>query len=71
MIFLQTSHAIIAVFLIALILLQSKGVGLSAAFGGGGEIYQTKRGAEKAIFILTIILAGLFTLTSLLNVVFS
>lgn len=71
MLILQASHVSIAMLLVAAILLQSKGVGLSAAFGGGGEIYQTKRGAEKIIFIFTIILAFLFTLTSLLNVVFS
>lgn len=71
MLILQASHVIIAVLLISAILLQSKGVGLSAAFGGGGEIYQTKRGAEKAIFILTVVLAFLFTLTALLNVALS
>lgn len=71
MLILQASHVIIAVLLVSAILLQSKGVGLSAAFGGGGEIYQTKRGAEKAIFILTIVLAFVFTVTSLLNVALS
>lgn len=71
MLILQASHVITAVLLVSAILLQSKGVGLSAAFGGGGEIYQTKRGAEKAIFILTIVLAFVFTVTSLLNVALS
>jgi preprotein translocase subunit SecG len=43
------------------ILIQNKGVGLSQTFGGGeGNLYQTKRGAEKTIFRATIVLAVLF-----------
>ncbi|MEK7634587.1 MAG: preprotein translocase subunit SecG [Patescibacteria group bacterium] len=48
---------IISVVLIALILLQERGSGLSGVFGGSGEgFYQTRRGLEKIIFIATIIL---------------
>ena len=48
---------IISVVLIALILLQERGSGLSGIFGGSGEgFYQTRRGLEKIIFIATIIL---------------
>lgn len=49
------------------ILIQNKGVGLSAAFGGEGNVYRTKRGAEKTIFITTIVLAVLFLVTAILN----
>ncbi len=51
---------IVSVLLIILILLQQRGSGLGAAFGGGGDVYLTKRGAEKTIFILTIILSVIF-----------
>lgn len=61
---LRTTHIIVSILLILAILVQAKGVGLGAAFGGG-EVFQTKRGAERIIFILTIILATTFTLTSL------
>ncbi len=48
---------IISVVLIALILLQERGSGLSGVFGGSGEgFYQTRRGLEKIIFIATIVL---------------
>ncbi|PIP29446.1 preprotein translocase subunit SecG [Candidatus Kuenenbacteria bacterium CG23_combo_of_CG06-09_8_20_14_all_36_9] len=50
----------VSIFLIILILLQQRGSGLGSAFGGSGDIYSTKRGAEKTIFILTIILSVLF-----------
>ena len=54
---------IISIGLISLILLQSSQGGLGSAFGGG-ETYRTKRGAERIIFVATIILAVLFLITS-------
>lgn len=64
----QISQIILSILLMCLILIQSKGIGLSGAFGGGGEIYYTRRGAEKVVFIFTIILTSAFIITSLLNV---
>lgn len=58
---------IISISLIALILLQAKGVGLGRAWGGGGEFYKSKRGVEKLIFQLTIAVAALFLIMSLLS----
>jgi preprotein translocase subunit SecG len=56
--------------LITAILLQQRGGGLSSVFGGDGSgFYRTRRGIEKMIFIATIILAALFMLTALLNVI--
>lgn len=58
---LTVLQAISAVLLVTAILLQSKGTGLGAAFGGGGSVYRTqKRGAEKVLFRATIIFAILF-----------
>lgn len=51
---------ITGVLLIATIMLQSKGAGLGAAFGGGEAIQSTRRGAEKGIFNVTIILSAIF-----------
>lgn len=65
---LQILQLVIAVFLIAVILIQSRGAGLGGVFGGEGGVYRTKRGAEKIIFILTIILAALFIVISIFNV---
>ena len=68
---LRITHIVVSTLLVTAILLQTKGVGLSTAFGGSSEVFRTKRGAEKIIFIFTIILAVLFTLTSIANVVFA
>lgn len=50
----------LAVFLMASILLQQRGTGLSGVFGGDGGVYRTRRGIERTIFIATIVLAVLF-----------
>jgi len=60
------AHILIAILFISLILIQSKGVGLGTTFGGG-DFYRTKRGVERVVFILTIVLAVLFSITSFLS----
>ena len=57
----------VAILLIAAILLQQRGSGLSAAFGGEGNVYHTKRGLEKIVFISTIVLGVLFLILAFLN----
>ncbi len=66
---LNIAQVAISVLLIIAILLQSRGSGVSGIFGGGGEVYRTKRGVEKSLFILTIVLAALFLGISLTNAV--
>ena len=66
---LDIIQVILAVILIAVILLQNQGAGLGAAFGGEGSAYRTKRGPEKILFIITIVVSTLFLLTALANVI--
>jgi preprotein translocase subunit SecG len=61
--YLTIAQLVISVLLVICILLQSKGAGLGAGFGGAGNagnVYSTKRGAEKFLFTSTIVLATLF-----------
>lgn len=60
---------ILGLALIGLIVLQSKGTGLGSTFGGDMGFYGTKRGAEKMLFVLTIIIATVFLLTALVGVI--
>ncbi|HNT29820.1 MAG TPA: preprotein translocase subunit SecG [bacterium] len=60
-------QVITSVIVIALVLMQAKGVGLSGAFGGEGSFYRSRRGAEKIVFNMTIVFAGLFLLFSFLT----
>lgn len=64
---LTIAEIIIAGLLIAAILIQAKGTGLGSAWGGTGEFYRSKRGLEKILFILSIVLAFVFLLVSILN----
>lgn len=54
-----------SLLLIVAILFQQRGTGLGAAFGGEGNVYRTKRGIEKKLFVSTIVLAVIFLLSSL------
>ncbi|HET9411350.1 MAG TPA: preprotein translocase subunit SecG [Candidatus Saccharimonadales bacterium] len=42
------------------ILLQSRGASLGAGFGSTGELFTTRRGVDKNLFELTIVLAVVF-----------
>jgi preprotein translocase subunit SecG len=55
---------IIAIGLILSILFQVKGGGLGGIFGQADTVYRTRRGVEKTLFQLTIILAVLFVVIS-------
>lgn len=55
------TQIILSVLIIALILLQERSSGMSGLLGGdSGGFYQARRGAEKAVFYGTIILAVAF-----------
>jgi preprotein translocase subunit SecG len=64
---LVVAQMILAVALVASILLQQRGTGLGGAFGGEVTAYRSRRGIERTLFRLTIVLAVLFVLFSLLN----
>lgn len=51
---------IAGILMIITILLQQRGTGLSGVFGGGGDVFRTKRGLEKILFWATIVLAAVF-----------
>lgn len=58
---------VLSVLLIGGILLQQSEAGLGGAFGGGDGFssgHHTKRGAEKTLFIATIVIAVMFVATS-------
>lgn len=64
------AQIVFAILLIAVVLLQQKGSGLGAAFGGAGSVYTTRRGVDRVLFRLTIVIAVLFFLVSLASVLF-
>ena len=58
---------ILGVLLVLVIIIQQKGSGLGTSFGGDLGFYRTKRGAEKLLFYLTIILSAALIISSLVG----
>ena len=58
--FLEVLIFISAILTIVLILLQQRGASLGAGFGSSGELYTTRRGLDKSLFITTIITSVIF-----------
>ena len=61
------STIIISAIIVALILLQGRGAGLGSAWGGGGEMFQTRRGIEKITMRLTVAMIAVFLIVSVVN----
>ncbi len=57
------------ILLVILILVQTRGATLGAGIGGAGEVNTTRRGTDKTIFQLTIIVAIVFSVSIILSVI--
>jgi protein translocase SecG subunit len=53
------------------ILLQNRAEGLGKMFGGGGEVFRTKRGLEKFLYYFTIFLIVVLVLLSIVILKYS
>ena len=62
------AQIVLAVAVILIIMMQVKGGGLGGIFGQADTVYRTKRGVEKTLFQLTIALAVLFIIVSILSI---
>ena len=65
---LMIATIIVAITLSAVVLIQGANSGLGSAFGGDSGIYRTRRGVEKTLFTMTISLAVIFLIMSLVTV---
>ena len=57
---------IVSVLLIISILLQAPEGGLSPVFGGGGEMYRSRRNVEKFLVGATVVLSAILVILSVL-----
>lgn len=64
---LQAAQLLISVAVATSILLQARGTGLSSTFGGESTAYRSRRGIERTLFRLTIVLVAVFILISLVG----
>lgn len=65
--YLSIGQIVLAIALILVIMMQVKGGGLGGIFGQADTVYRTKRGVEKTLFQLTIALAVLFVVISVVT----
>lgn len=66
---LNLAQILISAVLILVLLLQAKGSGFGSALGAGSaSVFRTRRGVERTLFQLTIVLIVVFVLISLLSV---
>ena len=67
---LDIAMIITSIALIAAIILQSKGAGLGGLTGGdSGGIFTARRGVEKVLFRLTIVLSFVFFFLAIISVI--
>jgi preprotein translocase subunit SecG len=62
----------LAVLMIVAILLQQTGAQIGGAFGGSDNFssaFHTRRGAEKTLFMVTIVIAILFAISALVTLI--
>jgi len=62
------AQIVLSIALILAVLLQIRGGGLGGIFGQADTVYRTKRGVEKTLFQLTIVLVVAFIVIAILSV---
>jgi protein translocase SecG subunit len=60
-------QTLLAIALVVMIFMQSRGTGFARSWGGGSASF-TRRGLEKFVFKATFVVSALFILISLLSV---
>ncbi len=68
--FLAIGQLILSIALVASILLQARGTGLSGTFGGDSAVYRSRRGVERRLWQFTVLLLVLFVLFALVSFAF-
>ncbi len=66
--YLIIAQILVSAALIATILVQLHGGGLGGIFGQADSVYRTRRGLEKTMLRLTIVLAIVFVILAVLTV---
>ena len=66
--YLNVAEIIVSIVLILLFLLQVRGGGLGGIFGSPDTVYRTRRGVERTLFRLTIVLLVIFITISIVSI---
>jgi preprotein translocase subunit SecG len=67
---LAIGQILLSVALVAAILLQARGTGLSGTFGGDSAVYRSRRGVERRLWQFTLLLLVLWVFFALVAFIF-
>jgi preprotein translocase subunit SecG len=65
--FLNIAQIVISAALVLVILFQVRGGGLGGIFGQPDTVYRTRRGLERSLFQITIVLVVLFIVIAMIS----
>ena len=65
--YLNVAQIVLSIALIFAVLLQVRGGGLGGIFGQPDAVYRTRRGVEKTLFQITVVLVILFIIVSIFS----
>lgn len=68
---LLITQIVVSILLVISVLLQNRAEGLGSMFGGGGEVFRTKRGLEKLLYYVTMIFITIIVVISFILVKYS
>ncbi len=63
--YLNVVQIVLSIALVLAILVQVRGGGLGGIFGQADSVYRSRRGVEKTLYRLTVVLVALFVVVSL------
>jgi preprotein translocase subunit SecG len=67
--YVNVAEIIISIVLILVLLVQTRGAGFGGTFNSDSSVFRTRRGIEKTLFQLTIVLTVVFVVISILSVI--
>ena len=67
---LAIGQILLSAALVAAILLQARGTGLSGTFGGDSAVYRSRRGVERRLWQFTLLLLVLWVFFALVAFIF-
>jgi preprotein translocase subunit SecG len=67
--YVNIAQIIISIVLILVLLIQTRGAGFGGTFNSDSSVFRTRRGIEKTLFQLTIVLTVVFVVISILSVI--
>ncbi len=66
--YLYIVQLLVAIVLIVVVLIQSKGAGFNGTFSNDSSVFRTRRGVEKTLFNFTLVLAVVFVVLAITSV---